>query len=69
MKKPARQAAMSPKEQHATFLAEVEKLRADGVLTSTDGEALEALDGLMQKKALTNRPEPSLDTESLKGDN
>lgn len=56
-------------EQSATFLAEVERLRADGTLISTDAEAIGALDHLLQKKALTDRPEPSLDSDSSNDDN
>lgn len=61
--------ALTPKEQHQTFLSEVERLRADGTLISTDDEAIGDLDRLLQKKALTDRPEPSLDSESPNEDN
>jgi hypothetical protein len=69
MVKQAKPKPKTPKEQHATFLSEVEKLRAAGILTSDDGHALTEIENLLQKKALTDRPEPSLDSESPKGDN
>jgi hypothetical protein len=69
MHKTAKPKAKTPKEQYATFLSEVEKLRADGTLTSTESEALGDLENLLQKKALTDRPEPSLDSESRNEDN
>jgi hypothetical protein len=69
MPKTAKPKPKTPKEQHATFLSEVEKLRADGTLTSTESEALGTIENLLQKKALTDRPEPSLDSESRNEDN
>lgn len=59
----------TPKEQHATFLSEVEKLRADGVLSREDGDATEIISELLKKKARTVQPEPSLDSESPNGEN
>lgn len=69
MVKKAKPKPPTPKEQHATFLSEVENLRAAGVLKSADSDALEEIDSILQKKALADRPEPSLDSESPNEDN